>query len=102
MVQASVVPLIGPLSYDHCAEAGITAKAKHRMVSETIRIFKARTLLLGSIRKNVRQQVRRHCDLYPCRLFQLTGSPSLGCKESSIQHPSPKPNRKPKVLATSA
>src|SRR5271165_2881755 len=59
MVQASVVPLIGPLSYDHCAEAGITASVRHKMASETIRVFKDRTLLLGSIRELTQRPLLR-------------------------------------------
>src|SRR5271167_3782257 len=58
MVQASVVPLIGPLSYvQFCANAGIAPSARQRITNEAIRSSKDRTLL----RFSSRTSLQAHC-----------------------------------------
>src|SRR5271157_2382085 len=74
MLQASTLPLIGPLSYDQlCAKAGIAASARQRMVSEAIRILKVRTPFWIQFSHKRLVTGMPAFELSPRPLFQLTG-----------------------------
>src|SRR5271163_2117563 len=65
MVQASVVPLIGPLSQlQFWAKAGTAAKTKQRIVSEAIRI-----LLSPPSNRNFLLGLKNGTIVHPSRLF---------------------------------